>query len=66
MEIYQTIEGESQFVDVYYAELKDGSVAVKYDLDKTFVKVITKSKWDKMVADAKSKGKEVRALNFTQ
>ena len=66
MEIYQTIEGESQFVDVYYAELKDGSVAVKYDLDKPFVKVITKAKWDKMVADAKSKGKEVSALTFTQ
>ena len=66
MEIYQTINEESQVVDVYYAQLKDGSYAVKYDLDKTFVKVVSKAKFEKMMADAKTKKKELDGLSFQQ
>ena len=50
--------------DVYFAELKDGKIAIKWDLNSDYVKIVTKTKFEKMKKDANVILKELEDVNF--
>jgi hypothetical protein len=65
MELFETINGQSQNNDVHYGELKDGRIVIKYDLNKKYFKVVTREKFDEMCEEAKAIGAEVSAIKLT-
>lgn len=66
MEIFENINGTSSVNAVYYATLKDGRVAIKYDPSKKFFKVVSADKFKSLCDDAKVIVKEVNELKFNQ
>lgn len=66
MEIFENINGTESVNSVYYAKLKDGRVAIKYDPSKKFFKVVSADKFKSLCDDAEVMVKQVTALTFTQ
>ena len=55
MKIYVTLKDLGVILDVYYAVLKDGTVAVKCSLDSDFVMFMTKSQFKQLIEMAREK-----------
>tara|TARA_B100000315_G_scaffold230355_1_gene240686 strand:+ start:247 stop:468 length:222 start_codon:yes stop_codon:yes gene_type:complete len=64
MKIFVTLNNLGAILDVYYAVLKDGTVAVKCSLDSDFVMFMTKSQFKQLIEMAREKEADVSAANF--
>ena len=64
MKIFVTLNNLGAILDVYYAVLKDGTVAVKCSLDSDFVMFMTKSQFKQLIEMARVKEADVSNANF--
>ena len=58
-------DDDESVVDIYYAELKNGKVAIKFDPDASYYRLISKKKFDTMKKQAIECNKLVESTTFS-
>ena len=64
MKIYMPGEKFDWMDEVYYALLKDGTIAIRYSLDSDFILFMTKSQFKHLVSEAKKKEGALKDVSF--
>ena len=59
MQILQKFEDGDSVNNVYYKHLSNGKVAIKWDLESDYFKIVSKASFDQMCKDAKVVLKDV-------
>ena len=64
MELLMDFNDGESVVDVYYAQLKSGKYVIKFDIDSSYFRIITKKQFDVMSKSASTIVKEVNAATL--
>ena len=65
MELLMDFNDGESVVDVYYAQLKSGKYVIKFDIDSSYFRIITKKQFDVMSKSASTIVKEVEATKLS-
>ena len=65
MELLMDFNDGESVVDVYYAKLKSGKYVIKFDIDSSYFRIITKKQFDVMSKSASTIVKEVEATKLS-
>ena len=65
MELLMDFNDGESVVDVYYAKLKSGKYVIKFDIDSSYFRIITKKQFDVMSKSASTIVKEVESAKLS-
>lgn len=65
MELLMDFNDGESVVDVYYAQLKSGKYVIKFDIESSYFRIITKKQFDVMSKSASTIVKEVESAKLS-